>query len=368
MTEVKFLDLYQQYLGISNEIDLAIADTIKDSNFIGGKSVKRFEDEFAKYNDIEHCIGVGNGTDALEIAIQSLNLPPNSEVIVPANAFIACSEAVSRNNLRIVFCDVDSGTYTIDVDDLAKRITAKTSAIMAVHLYGHPCDMYKIQEIASYHGIKVIEDCAQAHGAEYFGKKLGVFGDISTYSFYPGKNLGAYGDAGAIVTNDQDLAILCRRIANHGREKKYNHLIEGRNSRLDALQAAILSVKLKYLDDWVNIRNEIAHRYIHGLSDITSLCLPVVGENVKHAFHLFVLRLGERDLLQQHLKDKRIETGVHYPVALPNQKAYDHLGQSSDQFFAWTYGKDALSLPIGEHLAEFQTNEVVSSVRSFFNQ
>ena len=230
---VKFLDLHKQYIAIKNDIDTAIHSVITDSAFIGGKYIKKFEEEFASYQDAKYCIGVGNGTDALEIAIKSLNLPKFSEIIVPANSFIASAEAVSNSGHKIIFCDANSDDYTINLKDIEERITPNTSAIIAVHLYGHPCNMDPLLELANKYDLKIIEDCAQAHGAEYKGVRVGAIGDIGCFSFYPGKNLGAYGDAGAIVTNNRELYFKCQMISNHGRIDKYDHLLEGRTSSLD---------------------------------------------------------------------------------------------------------------------------------------
>jgi len=248
--KIPFLDLKLQYLSIKDEIDLAVSNVINNTAFIKGENVSNFEINFAKYQNAKYCIGVGNGTDALEIAIESLQLPKNSEIIVPANSFIASSEAVTRSGHKVIFCDCNNNNYTISIKSLKSKITDNTRAIIAVHLYGHPCDMDGIYNVIGTKNIKVIEDCAQAHGAEYKGKKIGSIGDISAFSFYPGKNLGAYGDGGAILTNNKELSQKCIMIANHGRIDKYDHQFEGRNSRLDGLQAAILNVKLKYLDIW----------------------------------------------------------------------------------------------------------------------
>jgi len=272
---VKFVDLQAQYLSIKSEIDSAIESVISDSAFIGGKYVQQFEESFSQYQDAKYCIGVGNGTDALEIAIEALNLPKGSEIIVPANSFIASAEAVVRTGHKIVFCDVNSDDYTINLDDVKRRVSDETSAIIAVHMYGHPCDMDLLLNIAKEYNLKIIEDCAQAHGAEYKNRKIGTIGDIGCFSFYPGKNLGAYGDAGAIVVDSKKLSIKCRMIANHGRISKYNHEFSGRNSRLDGLQAAVLSVKLKYLDQWTNQRIAIANKYMSELKDVPGIILPV---------------------------------------------------------------------------------------------
>ena len=229
---IKFLDLQKQYTSIQQEIDDAIAAVIRDSAFVGGKYVEQFEDAFAAYQQAQYCVGVGNGTDALEMAIEVLDLPPHSKILVPANSFIASAEAVTRSGHQVVFCDCHPRNYTLSLEDVQQKIDPDTRAIIAVHLYGHPADMDALLDIANTYNLKVIEDCAQAHGAEYKGRKVGTFGEIGTFSFYPGKNLGAYGDGGAIITNNQELAERLRMLANHGRVSKYDHAFEGRNSRL----------------------------------------------------------------------------------------------------------------------------------------
>lgn len=364
---VRFLDLNAQYLSISSELDAAIASVIRDSAFIGGKYVSAFEEEFASYQQVSHAIGVGNGTDAIEIALEALGLPPGSEVLVPANSFIATSEAVSRSGHRVVFCDCDPVTYTISIEDAERRINSNARAIIPVHLYGHPCDMDGILALAGRHGLRVIEDCAQAHGAESRGKKVGGLGDIGTFSFYPGKNLGAYGDAGCIVTNDSVLAKRCRMIANHGRIGKYDHEFEGRNSRLDGLQAAILSVKLRHLDRWIDRRRAVATTYQARLANLSHLTLPVESRWARHVWHLFVVRCSQRDDLQAFLTDRGIQNGIHYPVALPKLPAYSYLGQGEEPLFANKSDLEVLSLPMGEHLSEGDLSHVVETVAAFFD-
>ena len=361
---VKFLDLKVQYQNIKPEIDRAIQDVIENSAFIGGKYVAQFEENFSKYIGAGYCIGVGNGTDALEIAIESLDLPKGSEIIVPANSFISSAESVSRSGHKIVFCDANSDDYTIDVSDVRKRITLKTSAIMVVHLYGHPCDMDPILDIAKQFGLKIIEDCAQAHGAEYKGRRVGAIGDVGCFSFYPGKNLGAYGDGGAIVTNNKELAIKCRMSANHGRITKYNHEFGGRNSRLDGLQAAILNVKLQYLDIWIDHRVMIANIYIDEMKNITKVRVPRINSLVKHAYHLFVIQHPERDKLKECLKLEEIETGIHYPVALPKLQAFNYIDNNYNEFVACQIEKNLLSLPIGEHVSADDAKRIVNLIRN----
>lgn len=363
---INFLDLHKQYLSLKTEIDAAIADVIARAAFIGGPDVAAFEAAFAEYQQVAHCVGVANGTDAIEIALEALALPGGSEVIVPANSFIASSEAVTRSGLKVVFADVDPNTYTLDLGDVERRITPRTSAVIAVHLYGHPCDMDGLKALAERRGLKIVEDCAQAHGAEYNGRRMGGQGDIATFSFYPGKNLGGYGDGGAITTDDQLLAKRCRMIANHGRTGKYDHQFEGRNSRLDALQAAILSVKLRHLESWVRQRNVIADHYRRELANVGDLVLPTRPGNGRHAHHLFVVRTYQREALASHLKAEGIQTGVHYPIALPKLEAYAYLGQASEDTFANRSDHTLLSLPIGEHMTAADAEFVAGAVRRFF--
>lgn len=359
-----FLDLHANYRSIKTEIDAAIATVIADSAFIGGKYVMAFEEAFAAYHKAAFCVGVGNGTDALEIALEALNLPSGSEVIVPANSFIATSEAVTRVGYRVRFCDCDPETCTISVKDAAKRVTAATKAIIPVHLYGRPCDMDGVMKLAASHGLKVIEDCAQAHGAEYKGQRVGGIGDLGTFSFYPGKNLGAYGDAGAIVTNDSDLAVRCRMTANHGRTEKYNHRFEGRNSRLDGLQAAILSVKLRHLDDWTEARRARARRYSEILAE-QGVVTPLESYGVRHVYHLYVIECAGREALAQALKNEGIGTGIHYPIALPLLDAYSHLGGTAADFpHACGLAGRILSLPLYPELPLEQVEHVATRVAS----
>jgi dTDP-4-amino-4,6-dideoxygalactose transaminase len=362
---IKFLDIAGQYESIKPEIDDAISSVIKESAFIGGRFVRQFEEDFAAYQQVKDCVGVANGTDAIEVAIEALGLPKGSEVIVPANSFIASSEAVTRSGHRVVFCDCAPETYTLSADDARKRITANTRAIIAVHLYGHPCDMDGLLDLGKRHGLKIIEDCAQAHGAQYKGRRVGGIGDVGTFSFYPGKNLGAYGDGGAIVTNDEALAKKCRMIANHGRTAKYNHELEGRNSRLDGLQAAILGVKLRHLDGWTARRRVVAGLYNEYLKDMPEIKLPMQMDWATHVWHLFVIRVKDRDGLRRHLTDMGIQTGVHYPVSLPKLRAYSYLGQGDEPMLANRFDAELLSLPMGEHVKEQEIEGVVEGIGYF---
>ena len=353
MLKIPFVDLSAQYQSIEPAISTAIESVIAESAFIGGRFVSDFEKAFAAFHDVSCCIGVGNGTDALEIALESLDLPPGSEVIVPANSFIATSEAVTRAGHAVCFCDCDPTTYTISCEDAARRVTAATKAIIPVHLYGQPCDMDSVMELASHFGLKVIEDCAQAHGAEYKGEMVGSIGDAGTFSFYPAKNLGAFGDGGAIVTNNENLAKKCRMIANHGRTAKYDHEFEGRNSRLDGLQAAILNAKLPYLDSWTKKRRQIASWYRTYLNNDVILA-PFEHSDLLHVYHLFVVQIEkQRSNLRMFLKERGIETGIHYPIALPLLGAYRYLGYSAKDFpVAVGLVDRILSLPLFPELTE----------------
>ena len=363
---IKFLDLAHQYKKIKPEIDSVIAKVIQESGFIGGHFVNEFELKFADYIGVDHCIGVGNGTDALEIAIEALEMPEGSEIIVPANSFIASSEAVTRQGFKVIFADCDDKSYLISPEDVARKITPKTAAIVAVHLYGHPCDMDSLLDIAKEHKLKVIEDCAQAHGAMFKNKIVGSIGDIAAFSFYPGKNLGAYGDGGAITTNDTSLAKRSRMIANHGRIGKYDHEFEGRNSRLDGLQAAILSVKLNYLDEWTSQRIELAETYLKELEGLQNkVFLPVRQEWAKQVYHLFVIRTKQRDELKEFLSTNGIATGIHYPIALPKLPAYRYMNRD-DTPNANLIDDTLLSLPIGDHLTIEDAKLVAEHVKSFF--
>ena len=383
MKKVNFLDLKLQYAQLQTKIDAAIKKVLLDADFVKGKSVTEFENNFAHYLQAQEVIGVGNGTDALELAIAALQLPMDSEIIVPANSFVASAEAVSNKGLKVVFCDCNQTNYTLDLNDLETKITPRTRAIMAVHLYGHPCDMEGIKKIIASRDIYLIEDCAQAHGSKYNDMKVGALGDIAAFSFYPGKNLGAYGDGGAVVTNERELAERVRMLANHGRSGKYNHQFIGRNSRLDTLQAAILNVKLPYLDDWLKTRKTIAQTYRQHLLS-SELFLPQEAENVWQAYHLFVIRLKNvlkegmdtRENLRQFLKTKGIDTGIHYPIALPDLTAYrqindvDKLNQPNalePQFDnASNFATQILSIPIGEHMQVEDALYISENINNFF--
>jgi dTDP-4-amino-4,6-dideoxygalactose transaminase len=344
--KVPLVDLGAQYKTIADEITAAITDVIGNSAFIGGKYCRQFEEAFASFCNTGYCIGVGNGTDALYITLRALGIGQGDEVITAANSFIATSEAITMTGAKVVFVDCDPQTYNIDVNKIAHTITTRTKAIVPVHLFGQPADMLSLKIIAEKHRLFIVEDAAQAHGAEINGQRVGTFGEAGCFSFYPGKNLGAYGDAGAIVTNNEELATKCRMIANHGRIGKYDHDFEGVNSRLDGLQAAILYVKLKYLEKWTEMRREAAVRY-RALLKNTTIETPIETSLVRHVYHLFVIRHSNRDTIMAGLREQGIDVGIHYPIALPNLQAYRYLGYAPEDFpVATKYSGEILSLPI----------------------
>lgn len=343
--KIPFVDLKIQYNSIKGEIDGAVSNVIQDASFIGGKYLQLFESSFAKYVGIEHCIGVGNGTDALFISLKCLGVGGGDEVITAANSFIATSEAITSTGARVVFVDCNEKTYNIDAGKIEKAVTNKTKAIIPVHLYGQPADMDAIMVIAKKYNLFVIEDVAQAHGAKYKGKTVGTFGNCACFSFFPGKNLGAYGDAGAVVTNSSELAKKIKMYANHGRVEKYNHDFEGVNSRLDSLQAAILDVKLKHLEEWTEGRRRIANIYNDGFKN--SVVTPHVLSDVRHVYHLYVVRVRNRDKVRGYLEENGIATSIHYPIPLPFLKAYSYLDYKPSDFpVAHSLKDEILSIPI----------------------
>lgn len=366
--KIKFQDLFFFNSFIKNEVDFKINEIIKNSSFINGPDKFEFEENFARYCDAKYCIGVGNCSDALEICIEALNLPKESEIIVPSNSFIATSEAVTRSGHKVIFADCNKDNYTISLNSIKNNINKNTSAIIAVHLYGHPCDIDQIKNLIKGKEIAIIEDCAQSHGALYKNKKTGCLGDISAFSFYPGKNLGAFGDAGAIITNNETLAKKCRMIANHGRTKKYDHEFEGRNSRLDNIHAAVLNIKLRYLDKMNLKRVSNALIYLNELKSLNGLFLPAIEHWAKPVFHQFVIRTERRDDLIFFLKEKGVETGIHYPKALPKLMAYKHYKGSTLNFNSMKYDSQILSLPISEHLNGNDILKISNIIKAFFNE
>ena len=366
-TRIPFVDLKAQYDSIQPEIDAAIAAVIKQTAFIGGPFVKEFEEAFARYCGTEHCVGVANGTDALYIALRTLGIGPGDEVITAANTFVATSEAIKMAGAQVVFCDCDPKTYNIDVAKLEATITPRTKAIIPVHLYGQPADMDPIIAVAKKHNLRIVGDAAQAHGALYKERPIATLADITCYSFYPGKNLGAYGDGGALVTNNAEWAATARMIANHGRTKKYDHDFEGVNSRLDGIQAAILSVKLRHIERWTESRRKNAYLYNVALEGTGVGTLEEL-QDVRAVYHLYVIRVpaDRRDAFQEFLKAANIDTGIHYPIALPYLNAYKHLGHTESDFpNAFKASREIVSLPMFPELTEDQIRYVGERVQQF---
>ena len=365
---VPFIDLYSQYQSIKKEIDDAIEEVIRGSHFIGGKTVANFESQFCQVLGIRNCVGVGNGTDALFIALKALGINKSDEVITAANTFIATAEAISATGAKVVFVDCHPHFYTIDADQIEAKITANTKAIIPVHLYGQPADMDAIMKISQQYKLYVVEDCAQAHLAKYNGKPIGTMGDLSCFSFYPGKNLGAFGDAGAIVSNNDLISSKCRMLANHGRIDKYNHEFEAYNTRLDGIQAAVLSVKLNHLEEWTKRRQEIALMYREYLKDVKQVILPRELKNADCVYHLFVVRVERRDDLQNFLNDRNIATGIHYPIGLPFLKAYDYLKFKYEDFpVTYEYQNKLLSLPLFPEMSDEMVATVSHAVKKFYS-
>ncbi len=365
--EIPFSDLSAQYATIKSEIDEAILRVISENAYIRGPYVNVFERQFAEFCDAKHCIGVGNGTDALFLILKALEIGPGDEVLVPAMTFIATSEAVSMAGAKPVFVDVDSDTYTIDPVDIERKVTLKTKAVIPVHLYGHPANMKRIREISDRHNLKVIQDSAQAHGAEIDGKPLIKYGDYLCFSFYPGKNLGAYGDAGAVVMNDDSMAEQIKMLSNHGRKSKYDHKFEGINSRMDGIQGAVLSIKLKRLTYWTQLRRNWASIYENILGGIKAITIPKTCFNSKHVYHLYTILAEDRDDLKKHLSSCGMCTGMHYPAALPFLQAYSKLDHVPADFpNAYKIQNQTLSIPMFPELGEKRALSVGRAIQNYY--
>ena len=363
--KVPFVDLKRQYSSIKPEIDAAIQDVLDNTAFIMGENVKNFESNFAKFCGVKHAIGVSSGTSALHLALLGAGIKPGDEVITVPNTFIATAEAISHAGAKPVFVDIDKETYTINVSKIKDKITEKTKAVIPVHLYGQMVEMDDLMELAQDNNLKIIEDSAQAHGAEYKCRKAGTIANSGCFSFYPGKNLGAYGDAGMVTTNDDEIAENVKILRDHGRSDKYEHKIIGFNHRIDALQAAILNVKLRYLNGWTDARRKNAKLYNELLSNV-DVVTPVEKEYSKHVYHLYVIRTKKRDELQKYLKTHGIATGVHYPIPLHLQPAYSHLDYKEGDFTVTEeYSGEILSLPMFGELTEEEIGYVVEKIKEF---
>lgn len=364
---VPFLDVRAAYEELRHECDAAYRRVVESGSYILSEEVEQFEAEFSAFCGTGHCIGVGSGLDALHLILRGYGIGPGDEVIVPAHTFIATWLGVSFAGATPVAVEPDPRTYNLDPSRVVKAITVRTKAIIPVHLYGQPADMDPILEIARGHGLKVIEDAAQAHGARYKGRRAGSLGDAAGFSFYPSKNLGAVGDAGAILTDDVELAEKVRILGNYGAKLKYHNQAKGFNSRLDPLQAAFLRVKLEHLDEWNQRRRVVAKRYLEGLVDMSELILPFVPDTLEPVWHLFVVRYSRRDDLQRALRRAGISTLIHYPVPAHLTDAYAGDGWSLGDFPVTEHiTNTSLSLPIGPHLGAPDVSRVISAINHFY--
>jgi dTDP-4-amino-4,6-dideoxygalactose transaminase len=362
-----FVDLRLQYDSIQSEIDQAVREVFTNAQFIGGDPVKKFEQEFSSLLGVKHCIGTGNGTDSLFLILKALGIGNSDEVITPAFSCIPSAECITLTGATVVFADIDSQYYVLDPADVERKITAKTKAVIAVHLYGQVAPLAQLKTICDKHKIHLVEDCAQAHLTKENDKFAGTIGIASAFSFYPTKNLGAYGDAGCVITQDDQLAEKLRRLANHGALNRNDHEIEGINSRLDTLQAAILSVKLKHLPRWNKQREEIAKHYASSLKDNPDIKTPAVRKGSVHTFHIYAIRTKHRDALKQHLTEQGVETLIHYPQGLPYTQAYRHKNHLIKDFpVTAALQNEVLSLPIYPGLTTAQVNSVAENIKNYF--
>jgi dTDP-4-amino-4,6-dideoxygalactose transaminase len=361
--KVPFLDLKAHHALMIDEFDGAIREVIESSAFAGGPFVERFEEEFAAYCGSTYAIGVGNGTDALWLTLLALGIGEGDEVITVPNTFIATAEAITYCKAEPVFVDVDETTFTMDPAELKKSLTARTKAIIPVHLFGQPADLDPILEFARAHGLFVIEDAAQAHGAEYKGQKVGTMGDAGCFSFYPGKNLGAFGEAGAVVTNDAELRNKIQNLRDHGQTRKYFHTLMGWNCRMDGIQAAVLSIKLRHLEEGNTLRREHALQYDRAFAGLDAVVTPFEANYARHVYHVYAIRVQERDNVWRSLQEKGIGCAVHYPIPLHLQEACRNLGHTPGAFpVAENQAKEFLSLPMFPELTEDQVEYVVRCV------
>ena len=363
---VPFMDLVSEHQRLRDELRQIWDGLLDTAAFVGGPQVDQFERSFAEFCEVKHAIGVANGTDALVLALKALGVGRNDEVIVPANTFVATAEAIVHSGAKPVFVDIDPRTYNIDASQIERHLTRQTRAIIPVHLYGQPADMDAVLAIARRHGLKVIEDSAQAHGARYRGQRAGSIGDVACFSFYPAKNLGACGDAGAVVTNDDDTATAVRRLRDHGGLKKYEHHSIGYNSRLDSLQAAVLHRKLRYLERRNEMRRRHAETYNELLASIPAIVTPFVPGGVESVYHLYVVRLekGNRSDLQRYLQERGVQTGIHYPAPIPCTPAFARFNVHACPV-AEQYAATILSLPMFPDMEERQVEYVAKLLSDY---
>ncbi len=375
---VPFLDLKVQYKSIKTEIDKAIQEVIDKTAFILGKSVSEFEENFAAAHNVKHCIGTSSGTDGNHLALWVLNIKAGDEVILPANTFIATAWGATLCGAKPVFVDCDSSTYNIDPEKVYNAITPGTKAIVAVHLYGQPADLDPLRKIAMERNLFLVEDAAQAHLAEYKGKKIGGLSHVASFSFYPGKNLGAYGEGGAVTTNSDELASKLKKLREHGQSEKYHHETLGHNYRMEGIQGAVLGVKLKYLEKWTAERRRAADKYREVLKELERVIIPAEPEGFKHVYHLYVIRIKKssrelmadlRDKLKNFLAERNIATGLHYPVPLHLQKCFSYLGYKSGDFpVTEKLAESGLSLPMYPELKDEQIEYIGENIKEFFRK
>jgi dTDP-4-amino-4,6-dideoxygalactose transaminase len=366
--KVPFLDLKAQYRVIKEEVESGLQEVMANTAFVSGPFVQKFEQEFSKFCGPNYCIAVNSGTSALHVALLAHGIQPGNEIITVPNTFIATIWAITYCGAKPVFVDVDQDTWLINPDLIEQAITPKTKAIIPVHLYGQPVDMDPINEIAKKHNLVVIEDAAQAHAATYNGKRIGSLGNTTCFSFYPGKNLGAYGEGGAVVTDNAEIANHIRMLRDHGQPKKYYHDYVGYNYRMDGFQGAVLSAKLKYLQEWTDRRNDIARCYSDGLGGIDGLKVPHVRDNAISAFHLYVIHTEKRDELMKYLNEQGIAAGLHYPIPIHLQKAYKHLNYKKGDFSVTERNANqCLSLPLYPEITDKQIRFVVSYIEKYFS-
>ncbi|MFQ3550188.1 MAG: DegT/DnrJ/EryC1/StrS family aminotransferase [Armatimonadota bacterium] len=362
---VPLIDLKIQHKAIAEEVESAIKRVCENTAFILSDEMKQFEAEFAQYCGVKYGIGVANGTDALFLSLLACGVGVGDEVLVPANTFIASAAVIAHVGAKPVFVDCDPETYCIDIKKIPSALSSKTKAIIAVHLYGHPADMDSILEIAKSNGIKVIEDCAQAHGTLYKGKHIGGFGDVAGFSFYPSKSLGAYGDAGIVLTNSDEIKDNLYLLRDNGRTSWNEHAIVGYNSRLDGIQAAVLRIKLKHLDEYIDGRRAHAKKYAEMLGGLDSIVLPIEKDYAKHSYYVYVVRVKKRDDFMAKLKEKGCGCGIHYPIPLHLQPAFAYLGgKKGDCPVAEQYAEEIVSIPMFPELTESQIIEVVETIKN----
>jgi len=360
---INFVDLKKEYNEISNEIKAAVDKVLRSGFFILGQELENFEKDFSSYTETKYGIGVNSGSDALFLAIKALGIGEGDEVITTSHTFISTVDSIARNRAIPVFVDIEADTYCLDVAKIEEKITQKTKAILPVHLYGHPADMKPIMEIAKRHNLFVIEDACQAHGAKYEGKKVGGIGDMGCFSFYPAKNLGAYGDGGIVVTNNEELAEKLKKLRNYGQPRKYFHDFVGVNSRLDEIQATVLRVKLRHLDEWNHRRRKLAKLYNELLCD-SGIFLPAEKEYAEHVYHLYVIRTEERDRILQQFSKNKILAQIHYPIAVHQQKAYRDLGYNINLPLTEQICCEILSLPMHPWLCSDEIVDIAQVIKS----